>query len=544
MEPRDLLEEKDPRWRCDENQVAPLARICPDGVRTILKGVSQWGLKEIWLGQKIDNHDRWAHSQGVLAVTARWLETLYRDTGVEWHPWPLQDLKHGIYLAGMAALLHDFGHLPFAHLLAEVLESINWVPRRAGQAGMEGWVLRERFDEPIFGVKWSLLATAVGVTSTEDARNAVQDLILGRFGVPWIQAILNSAVDADKIDYLSRDSRFLEGAGWPITSRMLTKSDKWLDEFLSDQRVSHSGLLCLGGRSAIAAADLLRERIFLHDRFYLSPEIRVAERMAFEIIQQFLIRAVMSDEFRRGTPEIGRVAGYGERFQSEGVDPIEAKGRLVVDVMNPLSKEQGGGSMREFRILQRMLERLRDSAIDAGYLQLLEKCFGKLEELLPRPDEGEAQRAPISDIHKLAKSSLVREPLVFHREHHAVARDALRPLQHRYCREILIDIAKLPRVLAMPGRWRASPDPDARDGVDYGILVPKGPVSAWGPGSKAVVPLTDNAVRHLERPYCRVVVIAPSGGSSARVEYIWDRVRSVLLEAGVALQATNRAEVS
>ena len=309
----------------------------------------------------------------------------------------------------------------------------------------------------------------------------------------------------------------------------------WLEEFLSDQHITHAGLLCLDGRSAVAAADLLRERIFLHDRFYLSPEIRVAERMAFEILQQFLIRVVMSDGFRSKIPELG---GYEYSLRCQvgvPVDPIDVKGRLVAEMMETLANKWASGSDREFGMLEHMYQCILGAgAIDRKYLSLLTECFKKLDELRPPKCK--------SNIHELTKTSLVREPLVFHRKDYATARDALRPVQHKYCSEILIDIAKLPRVLAMPGRWRASQKRDANEDVDYGILVPDGPASSWGPGSKARVPLTDSTVSQLERPYGRIIVIAPFG-HSARVEYIWDRVRSVLLEAGVELQSTSGVEV-
>ena len=148
--------------------------------------------------------------KGVLGVTVNWLSSLYANGRIKWCPWPLKEQDQAICLAGMAALLHDFGHLPFAHLLGEVLESVNWVPKGVGQAGMEGFVLKNRLDKDnIFQQTWLQLATTLGIESAEVAKKAIQDLIIGQFSVPWIQAILNSAVDADKIDYLCRDSRFL-----------------------------------------------------------------------------------------------------------------------------------------------------------------------------------------------------------------------------------------------------------------------------------------------------------------------------------------------
>jgi hypothetical protein len=137
---------------------------------------------------------------------------------------------------------------------------------------------------------------------------------------------------------------------------------------------------------------------------------------------------------------------------------------------------------------------------------------------------------------QLASNAIVRQPLVLYRRDFAKARDRLRPLQHTYCREALIDIVALPPVLAAPRRWRTGFADSHETGVDNTILVPDGPVESWGPTSRAVRPLTDESVQSLERPYCKVTVITPPGASSsAGAAYIWDRVRSTLLEANIEL---------
>jgi hypothetical protein len=361
---------------------------------------------------------------------------------------------------------------------------------------------------------------------------------------------LNSPIDADKIDYLHRDSLFLQQhTTWPVTTRLspgpqisIRHLDRfWLTDFLSDQYVNHYGLLCLSGRSAVAAADLLRERIFLHDRFYLSPEIRVAERMAFEIIQQFLIRAVMSDAFLQ-TLKLETTVNYAADITKQPSDPIEIKSRVVATMLTELSETQATGIDREFGILTFMYEKLKtEKRMHTDYhSDILDKCYACLKALSQQQQTSLSAPSPLIE---LVDRTLVREPLVFRREDYARVRELLRLVQHKYFGEILLDIARLPRVLAVPRRWRSSLVKKNGDEIDYGILVPEGPVSSWGPGSKARVPLTDGAVKQLERPYGRVLVIAPQGNGTAKANYIWDRVRAVLLEAGVPLCSTTPEEV-
>lgn len=526
---RELMDEGSHLWARSrgfgslENLLKPVDRLCADDVPRVLKGVSQWGLKEIWLGKKISSHNRWEHSRGVLAVTARWLEHLTAN-GSEVlstsFSKPLEKYKRAILLA---ALLHDFGHLPFAHLVGEVLENINWIPSEAAHGGLEAFVLQRRLESGV--ANWGQVAQELGV-ETKLVKELVHQMITGRIGVPWLRAILNSAIDADKIDYICRDSLFLQSNGdWSTISRLA--SEHWIEKFLSNQQVNHAGLLCLHGRSAVAAADLLRERIFLYDRFYLSPMIRVPDRMAFEIVQQFLIRSVVSDGFR-GSLELSDIEDYDTRCrQKGGVDPQKVKCELVADLLVPLADQVATKDDREFDLLDYMWKQLDAyRRMDKDYQGFLKRCFALLGAL----------RTGELKLVEVIQSSLVEEPLVFPRDYFSTARDILRPLQHTYFREALIDVIKLPRVLAVPRRWRFGPDSGSQDGVDYSVLVPEGSVSTWGPGSKARIPLTDQAVGELERPLGRAIVMMPHDADSARAKYIWDRVRSTLLESGVPLE--------
>jgi hypothetical protein len=514
-----------------ENDVEGLV---PDGARRILKNISQWGLKEVWLGSPARSHSRWDHTKGALTIALLWCRHLMS-----------QDLaKHGLRQLGLkdaedalrklvllAVALHDIGHLPFAHLLGEVLESINWVPEGKGLSGLEQEVLRARLEND-FKDLWSELGSKLS-WRPDHLKLAVTDLISGRHGLPWAQAIVNSPIDADKLDYVQRDSQFLRltthlaGARLPPTDE---QKAKWLAEFFASQTVNHAGLLCLSGRSAVFAADLMRDRIYLYDRFYLSPEVRTAERMAFEIVQQFLIRAVMSEDFRMRTIEkIGggsdrEISGLGSRMEvASGGDVRKSKCQLAVRILKLLARKAEGEFM-EFEPLKIMYELLSgEESIDAGVRKLWEECFSRLVKLKDRK----------VTLDRLAKEVLVREPLVLRRRQYDLALEILRPLQHVYARDVLIDLVKLPRALGAGHRWRRGPGRRA-DEVDWSILVPEGPISRWGAGSKGCQPLTDEAVRELERPYARVLVVAPFG-SDSHSEYIWDRVRAALLEGGVEL---------
>lgn len=506
------------------------------GIREQLRSISQLALQEVWIGTKVDKHNRWGHSRGAYNVGEIWLQVLERLDRVPAVAFPHRRLDwRGVrLLVGHALVLHDYGHLIFSHVTEHALETIDWIPQGAGAGagGLERLVLAQRVadDESHLRPSFVYLAEALGWRE-EEAAAAVQALINGTFGVPWIQAIVNSPVDADKIDYVRFDEEQLRlSKSFPgAVEQQPSLSDSWLSEFLQDQHVNHTGKLCLDGRSARAAADLWRERIVLYDRFYLAPELRVYERIASEIIQLYLIRSTMGDRFCQdkvfpSAPEVptgfmGRVRGQGE------TDPIAAKFGSTVAIMEGLHAGMRGPKA-EFVPLAWMYESLHDwDGIDSGYRDLLKVGWEMLEGCQSQDDATLA----------LAQSSLVERPLVFPRAQWRTALEALRPVQHSFCREVFIDLVRLPRVLAPAHRWRAGLGPVAPEGLDYQVLVPQGPAATWGPGSMASQPLTDEAVADLERPLARVVVVSPNQASSPSARYVWDCVRTSLIEAGVDL---------
>lgn len=544
--------------------------LIPSVAKTELAKVSQWGLKELWLnvspvksGNVSEHHTRWAHSVGVLTIASLWYLALYkkqRDTLDSWAKrLGLRDAGALGRLVRASAIMHDLGHLPFAHLLGEVLETINWVAPGNGLSGLEGEVLRQRFDDASLEKWWIDLGSALGCPS-DVAKQSIIALISGEHGLPWLQAIVNSPVDADKLDYVQRDSVFLREHTRLVGGRIPPsgRQPEWLEAFFAEQKVNHAGFLCLEGNSAVLAADLMRDRVFLNDRFYLSPEIRAADRMAFEIVQQFVIRAVMSEAFftialSKACSKSVQIADAATLRAIMGSnrtasDIRSVKCELASRLLMSLGKLSETCEM-EFSILEFMFECLaEDRHVDGEVKGLWEKCYEWLSGL--RAGATGAVRSAGSDdgadskgqlravsLSKMAGEVIVGEPLVLARNQYWAALEIVRPLQHVYGRHVLIDIVKMPRALGVGRRWRGR----NKDDADCQILVPAGPISRWGPGSIARQPLSDEAVRELERPYARIIVISPRGNRDVHVEYIRDRVRTALLEGGVRLVRKVRA---
>lgn len=521
----------------------------PDTTRNELERISQLSLKELWLGKSPSKHTRWKHSIGSFNAAYIWLRFLENEERVPAHcradPLHGWDALRGVTCS--ALLLHDYGHLPFSHLLNEVLDWLNWLPTDNDGGGLEAAVSSFRFNkENSLQLFWQALSNQVGLT-LDVARDIVGSLVTGEYAIPWLQAIVNSPVDADKIDYTRFDTEFLRGTGFPVVGRINHEvhSLSWLKDFLDGQRVNACGLLCLNGRSARAAADLWAERMFLYDRFYLSPGLRVPERMTFEILQQYVIHCVMDRSFLGDEDRVKLATSLYDKFgnSKQPLDPVEAKFEVVRDLMMKIVSLKCGGDLREFEALGKMVdELLNSSCIEKRSKEFLGKCFSQLVELAPpnggqKSTETEQKRTPPKEgwtaLSRVVSDCMVREPILVSEGHLKRARDVLRPLREIYCCEALIDLVRLPPVLGASRRWRCGGGNPAPRGVDYSILVPSGPVSGWGPGKEAQVPLTDDCVRELELPYCRISIIAPGQASAGIGPIIWDHVHETLRRAGV-----------
>jgi len=387
--------------------------VIPATVEKTLESISQLGLKELWLGGEPAQHDRWTHSTGTFTVGSIWLAALAQDNRIpaDCLSFPLDSWSKIKSTVGTCFLLHDYGHLPFAHLADEVLQSINWLPGKSGS--LESSILDVRLKEDHLDATWDWLVNSklnIGAKRPLDksqARQLVQSLIEGTYGLPWLQVLVNSPLDADKIDYLRYDSLFLRKTDYPVGSRLAQeRSTQWLTEFLQDQHVNHSGLLCLNGRSSQAAADLWRERMFAYDRIYLAPELRVPDRMAFEIIQQFVIRCTMSEEFLKSAG-LFDLQGYADRFTSRfsgsacsADELIALKFDTVRELMSTLLNQIKDTKL-EFTLLKRMVDLLGSwKGIDSRSREFLCLCFNNLEALSNNP----------KGLRMLVKQSLVREP--------------------------------------------------------------------------------------------------------------------------------------
>jgi HD superfamily phosphohydrolase len=143
-------------------------------------------------------HTRFEHSLGVYAAAAEYLRAL---TGVE--RFRDQVAETDLLAVLLAALLHDIGHYPFAHSLEALHSQAFHAPRHEDLAAR--LITGELSTQA--GPTLAELIADLGV----DPARVIRMVQLGSRHAPdaherLLASVINSAIDADKLDYLARDS--------------------------------------------------------------------------------------------------------------------------------------------------------------------------------------------------------------------------------------------------------------------------------------------------------------------------------------------------
>jgi hypothetical protein len=115
--------------------------------------------------------------------------------------------------------------------------------------------------------------------------NVIESIIQGNSGIHWIDAISNSPLDADKLDYVYRDCDFLKQSLHILEKDQANK----LENFFENTRILESGLLAFEGSAGDFARIFLEERYWLYKNQYLRRGFRAMERLAQSIIIKWLI---------------------------------------------------------------------------------------------------------------------------------------------------------------------------------------------------------------------------------------------------------------
>lgn len=242
-----------------------------------LRGIKQLGLAD--LAYPGATHTRYAHALGVMHLAGRMFDAVTLDMWLD--PADHHRLRTTVRLA---ALFHDLGHAPLSHsteLLMPPLAELKLGPWAGGHPGRRAThedytlaillssglseLVRERFDDQ--GVAVEDVASILSDHPPSDfSRRFVID---GRDWRPLLRQCVSSELDADRMDYLLRDSYY---AGVPYGRYDL----EWLLEHLrpverppaseNGPRPLHLGL---ASRASFGFEDYLLSRYHMFLAVYL-----------------------------------------------------------------------------------------------------------------------------------------------------------------------------------------------------------------------------------------------------------------------------------
>lgn len=150
-----------------------------------LRRIRQLGVS--WMTYHGAEHSRFVHSLGVTNFARRLLETIERRHGDNLDV--SKQLKKYSRTIKAAAILHDVGHGPFSHMVERAFDTKKHHEAKTAEI---------------------ITSSDYSVASILEAHGLdpkkVQSVIDGTFECWWLKDIVSSQLDADRMDYLLRDS--------------------------------------------------------------------------------------------------------------------------------------------------------------------------------------------------------------------------------------------------------------------------------------------------------------------------------------------------
>jgi HD superfamily phosphohydrolase len=253
-----------------------------------LRSIKQLGFSEFAYPCAV--HNRYVHSIGVAHTAGVAFQSVFKK-----HFFSNQETYHHFYyLTRVSALLHDIGHGPFSHAIESAMPGVAALHLPPEVAGTN---LKRQATHEDYSLKIILDSTLTPILERE----------YGRFGItPWhiacvmnldfkekdgffndrgitfrkvLHQIISSEMDADRMDYLQRDS-YYSGVSYG-------KFDaNWLLTNLGVYFEKKTAHLSLNARAIYTFEDFLLSRYHMFMMVYLHHKSVCYERMMEEYIKQ------------------------------------------------------------------------------------------------------------------------------------------------------------------------------------------------------------------------------------------------------------------
>ena len=171
-----------------------------------LRRIRQLGLTDMVYPGAV--HTRFEHSLGVMHVATRMFDSLVareRDfltsEDMGFHD---EGLKRERAIVRLAALLHDCGHAPFSHVAEDLMPVNGRTNRRYKHEDFSAAIIRVTLKDVIENHRHNDRNYRIKADEVAQLIDGDKALSLGRRGL-W-KSLISSQLDADRADYLLRDS--------------------------------------------------------------------------------------------------------------------------------------------------------------------------------------------------------------------------------------------------------------------------------------------------------------------------------------------------
>jgi HD superfamily phosphohydrolase len=502
------------------------------GVLERLKYCSQLGTKSSFLCEdKIrETHTRLVHSFRAALMSMVWYDALLTSVSSR-KKWAFsQEARIALELA---VLFHDARHLPFSHMMEEVFKELNWnASLKMNSSSFPQVTPRSdaHKEHDIQDLIWTNVGKSVNTTIPNLSTwwsHRVDQLQKGLTGNPWMEAIVDSALDADKIDYLFTDSKL---TGQQVR---LASLDSWLEDFLSGQSLTPEGLIKLEGESAFAALTLLQERMYLYRRLYLAPELRALEALVKYIVTLWLEWRV-PEELRLVDRNGKLLLDNGEKIE----DIREKKYNEAVKLLwGMFSRENPAED--ELHAVKEMGEWLCESAfLDETAKDWVREAWKKLSEFI-EPKVKEHKPSLVLARKKYLEVAPIG-PLYVHSSHEKDIRKIVRRIRVNYPLIGLIDIVRYPKFLSTPS-LRVVDWISEKPVFSEHFLVPGRNPSEWRRNKAATTPLHLCDFGSFEMQALQILIIDPWGESSGGASFIYEILKREFRKANIQIYESPEA---
>lgn len=325
-----------------------------------LRGVRQLGMAHhVYPGA---GHDRLEHSRGVVEAAERMMRALVRNAGhrKKFGTDADRDVPHEIdpfdhVVIRIAALLHDIGHGPFSHAIEPLLKD-----RLQSEFDSLKDLLLKFFEGATHVSASEMIAIVLVMspgmkavfehpnfdahTRKSEMAEAISARLLGArsyLKTPYLSSVISGPLDADKLDYMARDSHH---SGLPLgldLDRLISKLEVVVvtpqnapNVELRD-RATHSPNqryydigISLSGLGAYE--QMIISRVILYDRIYYHHKVRSAEAMMRRLVgvaeeeagEDYRLKDLLMAE-----PDDSVIGILGGRIVADGIRSGQARAR-------------------------------------------------------------------------------------------------------------------------------------------------------------------------------------------------------------------------